>query len=242
MNADITFSIIFLVKGAIIGILASAPMGPVGVLCIQRTLNKGRWHGFVTGIGAAVSDALYAMFTGLGMSFVMDFISNPSHTMWLQIVGSLLLLAFGIYTFRSKPTEHIHRSKREADDEDPELSVTGKKKKTGVASLINSGITGFLLTFSNPLMIIFFMALFARLNFVANDHGVHYPVLQNFGYLAIMGGALLWWFGLTTAINKVRKTFKMSRIALLNKIIGVIVAVAALIAFVMALSGNHFIG
>jgi arginine exporter protein ArgO len=64
-------------KGLIIGIMASAPMGPVGVLCVQRTLNKGRWYGFVTGIGAAVSDLIYALITGLGMSFVMDLITNP---------------------------------------------------------------------------------------------------------------------------------------------------------------------
>lgn len=57
-----------IVKGMLIGIIASAPMGPVGVLCVQRTLNKGRWYGFVTGIGATVSDMIYALLTGLGMS------------------------------------------------------------------------------------------------------------------------------------------------------------------------------
>jgi hypothetical protein len=65
----------FIFKGIIIGVIASAPMGPVGILCIQRTLNKGRWFGFVTGIGAACSDIVYALFTGLGMSFVMDFVN-----------------------------------------------------------------------------------------------------------------------------------------------------------------------
>ena len=63
-----------IIKGLLIGVVASAPMGPVGVLCIQRTLNKGRWYGFVTGIGAAFSDIIYALITGFGMSFVVDFI------------------------------------------------------------------------------------------------------------------------------------------------------------------------
>ena len=63
-----------ILKGIIIGIIASAPMGPVGILCIQRTLKKGRWYGFVTGIGASLSDIIYALITGLGMSFVMDLI------------------------------------------------------------------------------------------------------------------------------------------------------------------------
>ena len=66
-----------ILKGILIGIIASAPMGPVGILCIQRTLNKGRWYGFATGLGAAISDMLYALITGLGMSFIMDFISSP---------------------------------------------------------------------------------------------------------------------------------------------------------------------
>lgn len=69
----------FIFKGIIIGVIASAPMGPVGILCIQRTLNKGRWFGFVTGIGAACSDIVYALFTGLGMSFVMDFVNNAQN-------------------------------------------------------------------------------------------------------------------------------------------------------------------
>ena len=70
----------FIFRGIVIGIIASAPMGPVGILCIQRTLNKGRWYGFVTGIGAACSDIVYAMFTGLGMSFVMDFVNNAQNS------------------------------------------------------------------------------------------------------------------------------------------------------------------
>ena len=67
------------VKGMIIGIVASAPMGPVGVLCVQRTLNKGRWYGFATGVGAALSDIIYALMTGFGLSFVNDIITDVRH-------------------------------------------------------------------------------------------------------------------------------------------------------------------
>ena len=94
----------FIFKGLLIGIMASAPMGPVGVLCIQRTLNKGRWYGFITGIGATVSDLIYALFTGFGMSFVMDFIQNERSRFILQICGSIVLLLFGVYCYRSDPT------------------------------------------------------------------------------------------------------------------------------------------
>ena len=90
-----------LVKGFIIGVVVSAPLGPVGVLCIQRTLNKGRWYGFVTGLGASLSDIAYALLTGYGMSFVFDYINK--NIFYLQLLGSIMLLLFGIYTFRSNP-------------------------------------------------------------------------------------------------------------------------------------------
>ena len=113
MNLPFPFQIDILdciFKGIAIGILASAPMGPVGILCIQRTLNKGRWYGFVTGVGAAASDIIYALITGLGMSFVMDFIGNEHNKYLLQISGSIMLLVFGIYCFKSNPMKNAHRS------------------------------------------------------------------------------------------------------------------------------------
>ena len=77
-------------KGILIGIIVSAPMGPVGVLTIQRTLNKGRWYGMITGCGAALSDIIYALITGLGMSFVMDLITSPQNKFILQLSGWII--------------------------------------------------------------------------------------------------------------------------------------------------------
>ena len=82
-------------KGILVGVIASGLMGPVGVLCIQRTLKKGRWYGFATGIGAAVSDIIYAMITGFGMSFVMNIITNERNLFYLKLVGSVMLFLFG---------------------------------------------------------------------------------------------------------------------------------------------------
>ena len=77
-----------IIKGLLIGVVASAPMGPVGVLCIQRTLNKGRWYGFRhRKSGAAFSDIIYALITGFGMSFVVDFIENKDNMFYLQMAG-----------------------------------------------------------------------------------------------------------------------------------------------------------
>ena len=95
------------VKGMLIGVIVSAPLGPVGVMCIRRTLNKGRWHGFLTGLGASVSDLVYALVTAYGMSFVFDFINDARTMFILQVVGSVLLFIFGLHTFRSYP--HAYR-------------------------------------------------------------------------------------------------------------------------------------
>lgn len=191
-----------------IGIFASAPMGPVGVLCIQRTLNKGRWYGFVTGIGAAVSDIIYALFTGLGMSFVMNFISNAHNKFLLQISGSVLLLIFGIYCYRSNPTKNIHKS---------------KKQQKG--TLVHNAVTAFLVTFSNPLIIFLFIFLFAQFAFVVP----HRPVEMTVGYISLVGGALLWWFGLSWLIDKVRGKFDDNGILIINRVVGCIVILCSVI-------------
>ena len=81
-------------KGFIIGVIVSAPLGPVGVLCIQRTLNKGRWYGFVTGIGASLSDIAYALLTGYGMSFVFDYVNK--NIFYLQLFGSILAARYSV--------------------------------------------------------------------------------------------------------------------------------------------------
>ncbi len=197
-------------KGMLIGMIASAPMGPVGVLCVQRTLNKGRWYGFVTGIGAAVSDIIYALITGLGMSFVMDLITEPRTLFFLRIFGSVMLLAFGIYCWRSDPTKKIH--------------VSGKQKGT----LVHNGVTAFFVTFSNPLIIFLFMAAFAQFAFIIPDH----PIEMTLGYASIVVGALIWWYGLTWLIDTVRGKFDNNGIQLINKIIGSSVIIFSIIILI----------
>ena len=77
-----------IIKGFLIGVLASAPMGPVGILTIQRTLNKGRWEGFATGVGASISDIIYAFITGYFMFLVVDIIEDPIIALWIKVIGN----------------------------------------------------------------------------------------------------------------------------------------------------------
>lgn len=197
----------FIFKGMLIGVIASAPMGPVGVLCVQRTLNKGRWYGFVTGVGAALSDIIYAAIAGYGMSFVMDIINNQQTRFYLQIAGSVMLLAFGLYTYRTDPTRKMHRS--------------GSNKGT----LLHNGVTAFFVTFSNPLIILLFLAAYAQFAFVLPDHNFEMCV----GFLSIVGGALLWWYGLTWLVDKIRGKFDTNGIRLINQVIGAVVVICSVI-------------
>jgi threonine/homoserine/homoserine lactone efflux protein len=182
-------------------------MGPIGVLCVQRTLNKGRWFGFVTGIGAAFSDMIYALLSVVGMGLVMDFISNQQNKFYLQIAGSLMLLGFGIYTYRTDPTRNI------------------RKPGKGKGTLVHNGITAFFVTLSNPLIIFLFLACYAQFAFVLPDH----PFEMAVGLLSIFAGALLWWFGLTWLIDKIGGKFDQNGIKIINQVIGAIVMICSVI-------------
>ena len=197
----------FIFKGMLIGMIASAPMGPVGVLCVQRTLKKGRSYGLVTGIGAAASDIIYAAISGLGMSFVMDFVTNDRNRFYLQIVGSLMLLGFGFYTYRTDPTRKMHQSRKDK------------------GTLWYNTWTAFLVTFANPLIVFLFIALYAQFAFVLPNH----PFEMLVGFMSIIGGAMLWWWGLTWLVDKIRTQFDESGIKLINQIIGVAVIIGSII-------------
>jgi threonine/homoserine/homoserine lactone efflux protein len=213
----ITFDTILSIlwKGIIIGVVVSAPLGPVGVLCIQRTLNKGRWYGFITGIGATISDIFYALLTGYGMSFVFDYVNK--NIFYLQLFGSIMLMIFGIYTFRSNPVQSIR--------------PTSAKKGTYLHNLI----TAFFVTLSNPLIIFLFIGLFARFAFISEGILLFEAFI---GYVAIAVGALAWWFGITYFVNKVRKRFDVRGIWILNRVIGSIVTIVSLVGLIFTLMGE----
>ena len=194
------------VRGMVVGIVASAPMGPVGVLTVQRTLNKGRWYGFATGIGAAASDLIYAMMTGLGISFMMDFMEKPTTVFYFKLLGSILLFCFGAYTYCIKPA--------------PPHKPSGKR-----GTLWHNMFTGFAITVSNPLIVFLFLALFARVGFVVPDH----PVEQALGYAGVVAGAIVWWFCLTTALNRIGSRIDMETIRVLNRLLGLLVMVGSIV-------------
>lgn len=201
-----------LFSGFFIGVFISAPMGPIGMLVIQRTINKGRSAALFTGIGATLSDLIYCLLTGMGLSFITDFIESNQNI--LQIIGSLVLIVYGIYLFRANPSRSLRTSVYTPN------------------SYWRDFATGFLFTFSNPLILFFIIGLFARFNFMdSNNQFYHYCL----GYASIAGGALCWWFLITYFVNKVRSHFNVRSMWLINRIIASILLIMAMVGFVHGL-------
>lgn len=196
-------------RGLAIGVLISAPMGPIGMLVIQRTLSKGRWPAFFTGIGASLSDLVYCLLTGFCLSFVTEFID--SNRLLLQVLGGIVLAIFGLYLFRKNPT----RSLKKAQD------------SSGSSTMWKDVVSGFLLTFSNPLILFFIIGLFARFNFILPDVFDFYHYI--WAYVTILAGAILWWYVVTMLVNKLRSRFNVRSLWLINRIIGGILILMAVI-------------
>lgn len=203
-------------KGIVIGVLVSAPMGPIGMLCIQRTLNKGRWHGFVTGLGAALSDVIYAALTCLGMGGVVNFVEANQAP--LQLIGSIVLGIFGYYIFQSNPVRNL------------------KKQREKKLSFTQDFITAFLLTFSNVLIVLLYIGLFARFGFVLPEHSV-WMLLGGIAFIGV--GAVLWWFGITYIVAKLKKWFNVRGIWLLNRMVGSVIIVLAIIGALSVLLTSY---
>ena len=185
--------------GMMIGILVSAPMGPIGMLCIQRTLSEGRWHGFVSGLGAALSDVIYAAITALSMGLVVNFVE--AHQRPLQVFGSLVLGAFGYYIFQANPVTRL------------------RKNSASRLSFVQDFISAFLLTLSNVLIIFLYIGLFARFAFVFSADVWDVPI----GLGGIAVGAVLWWLVITYLVSRMRRWFNIRGIRILNRIVGAII-------------------
>lgn len=199
-------------RGLLIGALISAPMGPIGMLVIQRTLSKGRWAAFFTGIGAALSDLVYCLLTGFCLSFITDFID--AHKLAIQLIGSAVIAAFGVYLFKKNPTRALRAA------------------EVNASNYWSDFVTGFLLTFSNPLILFFIIGLFARFTFLQPEYAVHHYITA---YLTIFAGALSWWYLVTFAVNKLRRRINVRSLRLINIIIGSLLLVMAVVGAVMSI-------
>ena len=205
MNDTSIFEIIL--KGMAIGFLAAAPTGPSGVLVIQRTLNKGRWKGFLTGLGVSISDAVYIFITMMCLSLVLGYLEDPGIALVVKLAGCVLLLIIGITTVRNNPLA----SSKEV-----------KEKKDSVWQIM---LTGFGVAIVNPLVVFFYMGLFAFFSLPVDDFDTG---LKMQVYLFTLLGDFCWWFTLSTLINKLRNRFDLRGLWIINRILGTILIIAAI--------------
>jgi threonine/homoserine/homoserine lactone efflux protein len=193
-------------KGILIGLLVSIPLGPIGVLVIQRTVNKSRMAGLLSGMGAALSDTVYAIVAGFSLTFVIDFIRL--HEMLFQVVGALVVLALGIHIFLTNPVKDIRRNRL--------------RGSTHFQDIISS----FLVTFSNPLTVFVFLAVFTSSGVAVS---LEQPYHSFFVILGIFLGAFIWWFSLSGIVSLFRHKINLRILWWINKTAGAIIILFVLI-------------
>lgn len=194
-------------NGFIVGLMVSIPLGPIGVLCVQRTLNKGRKSGFISGLGAASADTIFSIIAGLGVSYVIRFVKEQH--LYFQIIGGIIIIFLGIHVFYTNPVRQLR------------LQRMNKNK------LSYDFFSVFFLTLSNPMAILLFLAMFAGIH-IASDS----PGFLNLTSLVagVLGGSSTWWFILSSFVNFWRHRFRLKIIWWMNKVAGVIIFFLGILA------------
>jgi threonine/homoserine/homoserine lactone efflux protein len=196
----------FFIRGLIIGFSIAAPVGPIGVLCIRRTLAEGRYSGLVSGLGAATADAIYGSIAGFGLTLLSNFLITQQ--LWLHIVGGAFLCYLGVRTFLSRP------------------SAQGSSvKEMGLAGTYGST---FFLTLTNPMTILSFAAIFAGLGIGSEGRD-----FLSAGTLVagVFIGSAFWWLILSFGISLLRGKFNAQRLRWVNRISGLVITGFGLLAF-----------
>ncbi len=201
-----------ILKGFIIGLSISVPLGPIGMLCIQRTLSKGRKFGFFTGLGATASDLVYTMITLFFLSFIIQTIEQ--YKFIIQLTGTLIIFLFGLYIFKSNPSTQ---------------PILNEPKKE---SILGDFITSFFLTLSNPLIVFVIIALFARFEFINIKTTLTHSLI---GILSILGGAIFWWGTLTYLVGKFKRKLNMRGLKIINQLTGSIIMLIGIVGLALSL-------
>ncbi|MGB3571073.1 MAG: LysE family transporter [Phormidesmis sp.] len=184
-------------KGILLGLAIAAPVGPIGLLCIRRTLAEGRWIGLASGCGAATADASYGIIAAFGLSALSDLL--VSNTVYLQIVGGLFLCYLGLKTAFSLSLA-------------PALEALSDLSLISVKDLASAYTTTLALTLTNPATILSFIAIFAGLGITQSDY--LQSVTLVFG---VFSGSLLWWLVLVSGVAYLRSRLTAQRLARFNR-------------------------
>lgn len=198
--------IIFLLKGIVIGFAMAVPIGPIGIMCIRKTLSDGQKLAMVIGLGAATADLFYGCVAAFGLTFISGFLYE--HRFWIRIIGGIFLIILGIRTFYKKPLEK------------PDNNLN--------KGILKSFITTFFLTLTNPLTIFAFVGIFATL-------GMGKVIRFGSATLLVTGvfaGSCLWFLLLSTAVSLFRKKFSYKGLVWVNRIAGILIVLSGIFAFI----------
>lgn len=197
----------FFLRGLIIGFSIAAPVGPIGVLCIRRTLAQGRLSGLVSGLGAASADALYGCIAAFGLTFISNFL--VARQTWLGLIGGLFMCYLGVRTLTTKPAE--------------------QSAAANSSGLLSDYLSIFALTLTNPMTILAFAAIFAGLGLAGASAGYASAAVL---VLGVFSGSALWWLILSGGVELLRSRFTVRAMRWVNRISGCIIAVFGVLAIV----------
>ena len=186
-------------RGLLVGFAIAAPVGPIGLLCIQRTLARGRLTGLVTGLGAATADAFYGLVAGLGLTAVASFLTGQRS--WLGLIGGLFLCYLGVRTMLARP-------------------VTQSAEFSAQHGLWEAYISTFLLTLTNPMTIFSFMAVFAGLGLATTTTSSGYGAVTLVA--GVFLGSALWWLLLSGGASLLRSRIQTATMVWVNRGAGVV--------------------
>ena len=189
--------ITFLLKGIALGFSIAAPVGPIGVLCIRRTMAAGRSSGLATGLGAATADAFYGTVAGFGLTVVSNVLVDQSA--WLKLGGGGFLCYLGIVTFFAKPADTAPSARSQ--------------------SVLESYLSAFLLTLTNPMTILSFAAIFAGAGVAEATAGTLAPALLVLGTFV---GSSLWWLILTSGVGLLQEKLNSRVVHAVNRVSGIV--------------------
>ncbi len=196
-----------LMRGVVVGLLASITLGPVGVMCIQRTLSKSRAAGFASGLGAAVADTLSATFAYFFIAVISAVIE--SNLQILKVVGGVFVAGVGIHYFLKNPVVQIRRN------------------RAGKSNLVQDFVSTFALTLTNPAFVLWLLVIFSALG-VNVDSGQQFDVSRVGAgaqmILGFFGGATAWWFVLTFVVSLFRRRFRPRHLLWINRIAGALIS------------------
>ena len=205
--------LIIIGSGFFIGLIAAIPIGPVNLLCVRRTLAYDPLHGFVSGLGAVLADAVYATITAFGFTAIAQMIRG--HSTALEIVGGLMLIFFGAHTYLAPPNIRL------------EENCVNKEKRA--LPLARAMASSFALAITNPATMLAFTAMFAGVAGLVGQQASFYAAA--FLVLGVLGGSTTWWFTLTTIAGLFHKRIDDRVMMLINKVSGIVVTAFGVTVF-----------